>query len=215
MRKICRIQYVSNLFTQEVNIFWFKKAAKPVISLEQHLPAAKKYINQCLYLAKLIEAMREEDEEKDVQYSIKKRNVQYSLKTSSAPSTSSALRKDYLTWETAQRSRETFSCKVLAWLNKKGIDPRTFYRQAGMDRKLFSKLKTDFCYQPKKETAIRCCLALELSDEEAIDLLKSAGYALSNSSSFDLAIRYCLKNHIYALEAVNMLLEALEEKILE
>ena len=196
-------------------MFWFKKTKNLGFSLDQHLQAAKKYIKQCLYLAALLEEKRKEAQEDEFQYSFKQTGVKYSIKSSSDTSTSSSLRKDYLSWESGQRSRETFSSKVLAWLDKKGMDPRAFYRQAGMDRKLFSKLKTDFCYQPKKETAIRCCLALELSDEEAIELLKSAGYALSNSSSFDLAIRYCLKNHIYDLSAVNMLLEALEEKILE
>ena len=37
---------------------------------------------------------------------------------------------------------------------------------------------------------------------------------MSDASSFDLAVRYCLEKEVYDLAAVNMLLEALDEKIL-
>lgn len=122
-------------------------------------------------------------------------------------------RKKYLLWEQAQRSHSTFSKKLLEYLSVKQMPPRTFYQRAGIDRKLFSKIKNDFCYQPNRETALRCCFALHLSLTETIDLLQSAGYALSDASSFDLAIRYCIANGIYDLSDVNMLLDALEERV--
>lgn len=178
-------------------MFWHKQPKPTYFSLAKHLPAAKKYIQ----------------EQKQAAAELRDSGRQYSLRGGFDEDTTT-LRSNYFSWEAKQRSRNTFSSKVLKYLAEKRFDPRVFYQQAGIDRKLFSKLKTDFCYQPKKETAIRCCLALQLTVSEAVDLLKTAGYALSDSNSFDLAIRYCLDNEVYDLAAVNMLLEALEEKIL-
>ena len=121
---------------------------------------------------------------------------------------------DYHEWERKNKKQESFSAIVLRRIDEMGMEPKTFYRQAGMDRKLFSKLKTDYCYQPNKKTAIQCCLALKMNRKEAEELLKCAGYALAESSSFDLAIRYCIERNIFDLLEVNALLEALEEPLL-
>ena len=150
---------------------------------------------------------------RQIQYSLRTPEVDHSQRDLMEELMMKNLRQQYMAWEPKQRNRSTFSRKVLTLLSLKQIDPKAFYRQAGIDRKLFSKIKTDFCYQPNKETALRCCLALHLDVGEALDLLKSAGYTLSDSSSFDLAIRYCLVSGVYDLSAVNMLLEALEEKV--
>lgn len=215
-------------------MLWFRKKEKTVFPLLKHVYAAKEYIKERLIVPEetkpdpLPVANRKATSTQTTaassgQQSPREPGVQYSLRTPAHPSDrrgpymdayEKELRQKYMQWEAQWRKYDTFSFKVLNLLKHKQIDPRTFYRQAGMDRKLFSKLKTDFCYQPRKETAIRCCLALHLSVSEAQDLLKSAGYALSDSSSFDLAVRYCLDNGVYDLAAVNMLLDALDEKIL-
>lgn len=123
-------------------------------------------------------------------------------------------RLKYLAWEKEKKKMDSFSATVRRKMQERGMTANVFYRRARIDRKLFSKLKTDFGYQPNRKTAIRCCLALELDLTEAEELLKKAGYALSDSSSFDLAIRYCIECGIYDLMEVNMLLDALEEPIL-
>lgn len=214
-------------------MFWNKKTQAPIFPLEQHLLKAKAYIAERLIVPeKPKPAATETTEQSKDQYHVQsspRRHlddppIRYSMRDLD-PQTEQRdliekeilqkLRQQYMQWEPQQRSRYTFSSQVLTTLSHKQIDPRTFYRQAGIDRKLFSKLKTDFCYRPNRETALRCCLALHLTVGEAITLLKSAGYALSDSSSFDLAIRYCLANGIYDLSAVNMLLEALDEKVFD
>ena len=83
-----------------------------------------------------------------------------------------------------------------------------------MDRKLFSKMKTDEQYQPNKVTAIKCCLALELAPDDAVALLKCAGYALSDTSEFDLAIRYCMEHGVYDLMTVRELLFMLNVRVM-
>lgn len=172
----------------------FHKKSVP-FEIEKHLPAAKDYIKK-YYVAPATPDAK----------------IQYSLRSDIE---SIELRKKYLEWEKRQRTNQTFSSKVLSYLERKSMSPSVFYRKAGIDRKLFSKMKTDFCYQPNKTTAIRCCLALQLNKSEALDLLESAGFTFSASNSFDLAIYYCISNGIYDLIAVNTLLDALDEKILE
>lgn len=129
----------------------------------------------------------------------KSADIKYSLRT---PDVSA----DYYDWEKSQRSYESFSAHVLSIMDKKNLSSTEFYSRAGFDRKLFSKLKTDYTYQPAKITAIQCCLALHLNESEANALLQMAGYAFSNNNPFDLAIRYCIHNQIYKLDEVNELL---------
>lgn len=121
---------------------------------------------------------------------------------------------DYRAWEKGHGSGNTFSASVLKKIREKGLSYRQFYVGAGIDRKLFSKIKTDFCYQPTKITAIKCCLSLDLSADEADLLLKTAGYALSETISFDLAVRYCISHGITDIDDVNAVLYELEEKTL-
>jgi len=58
-------------------------------------------------------------------------------------------------------------------------------------------------------TAISFALALRLDRQEFDELLKTAGYTLSNSSSRDVCIMYCLENSIYDIDDVNALLFAI------
>ena len=77
------------------------------------------------------------------------------------------------------------------------------YTRANIDRKLFSKIFSSETYKPRKETAIALIMTLSPSESEADELLKSLGYCLSESNLFDLVIRYCVKNKIHDLFAVN------------
>lgn len=122
--------------------------------------------------------------------------------------------EDFYSWVCERKPAETFSAAVIRMMNERGMKPGVFCRKSGMDRKLFSKLKTDERYQPNKVTAIRCCLALELAPDDAVTLLKCAGYALSDTSEFDLAIRYCLEHGIYDLMTVSELLFMLNVRVM-
>lgn len=78
-----------------------------------------------------------------------------------------------------------------------------FIKKAGLDRKLFSKIRSNPNYRPRKQTIIALALALELNINEADELLQAAGYSLSQSQTFDLVIEYCIKNQIYNIHDVN------------
>lgn len=80
------------------------------------------------------------------------------------------------------------------------------YKKANQDKKLFSKIKKDINYQPKKKTAMAFALALELNLDEAKDLLARAGYAFSPSSDFDRVIQYCIETKEYNIYEVEVIL---------
>ena len=57
-------------------------------------------------------------------------------------------------------------------------------------------------------------IALKLKPVEFNDFLQNAGFALSDSSIFDLVIRFCVEREIFSLHDVNALLLQADQKTL-
>lgn len=111
------------------------------------------------------------------------------------------------------RFQSSFSEMVLSIMEKKGVQPKEFCSRALFDRKLFHSLKTGGSnYQPSKDTAIRCCLALRLTSEQTSELLQTAGFSLSRRQKRDLLTRYCIENCIWNLFDVDELYTMMGEK---
>ena len=78
----------------------------------------------------------------------------------------------------------------------------------------FSKIQCNRDYNPKKKTVLAFAVGLHLSEDETIDLLKSAGYAFSDGSKRDWIVRYCLEQKIYNINQVNTLLFQWDQELL-
>lgn len=102
-----------------------------------------------------------------------------------------------------QKSKETFSTRLLQYIDQTGLADAEIYRRAGIDRRHFSKIRCDKDYKPKKTTVLALCLALRLDKSKTEELLSLAGYSLSNGDTGDLVVKFCIEREIYDLMEVN------------
>lgn len=109
---------------------------------------------------------------------------------------------------------QTFVDRLLYLIDKKGVPDSAIYRAAHIDRRLFSKLASNRDYKPSKDTAIALSLALNLSLNEANDILSRAGYTLAHCDVRDVIIEYFFREKIYNIADANCILHSLGQKII-
>jgi hypothetical protein len=96
----------------------------------------------------------------------------------------------------------SFRDVLFSFIDESGHKDSEIYKKVDIDRKLFSKIRCDSDYIPRRNVIIKLCLALGLKRTDFNKLLNSAGYSLSNSK-FDQVISWCLDNNVYDLNVVN------------
>lgn len=125
--------------------------------------------------------------------------------------------KDYLD----QSQKKTRSCQDLVfsfideYFEKNNIEPNDsiVYKKADIDRRLFSKFRKTG-YNLSKNNILKLCIALELSLDDTVEVLQSAGYYLSNNKRFDLILRYFISKGDYDIFKINNCLSANQEAVL-
>ena len=100
----------------------------------------------------------------------------------------------------------SFNELLFMMIDRTGQKDSDIYKRARIDRRLFSKIRSSKKYVPSKKTVIALCLALELSREDADVLLSSAGYSLSRSEEYDLAIAFCISRQVFDFNDINEML---------
>ncbi|MCR5454507.1 MAG: helix-turn-helix domain-containing protein [Bacteroidales bacterium] len=103
------------------------------------------------------------------------------------------------------RLEDSFGTLLLQAINKRGLNNADVYKDANIDRRLFSKIISNEGYTPTKNTVLALAIALKLNLDETTSFLKSAGYALSHSSKTDIIVEFFIgeTNGNYNIDIVN------------
>lgn len=101
---------------------------------------------------------------------------------------------------------DTFAECLFKIIDNKGLKDPDVYKKANIDRRLFSKIRSNKHYQPSKSTALALAFALELNLDETKDMLNKAGYALSNSNKVDIIFKYFIEQNNYNIYELNEVL---------
>ena len=109
---------------------------------------------------------------------------------------------------------DSFSEHLFRLIDEKGLKDTDVYRKANLDRRLFSKIRSDIDYRPSKSTAIALAISLELNLDETLDLLRKAGYTLSHSNKSDVIIEFFIESGKPDLFKINEVLFKYDQPLL-
>lgn len=223
-------EYLEQTFTPEALSSTPKKEAITKFKIDtmsgQSTPDIKEYVN--------IPQEKHQPKDSGIRYSLRHTDgdILYSEKNTSDnsipiddkydSSTVSSLMQKYSSYTTTsgllkaldKTTNKTFVDALVVHISNKGMRDSEVYKAAQIDRRLFSKIMSDRQYKPAKDTAIAIAIALQLTLDEANDLLSRAGYTFSHSNKKDIIIEYFFREQIYKLDDINEVLFNLEQKII-
>ena len=109
---------------------------------------------------------------------------------------------------------DSFQDKLFSYIDESGMTDVEVYKKANIDRKLFSKIRSNPMYHPRKQTVLALAIVLQLNIEQTVDLLTSAEYALSPGSKGDLIVKYFIEHEIFDIMTINFALDEYGQPIL-
>lgn len=109
---------------------------------------------------------------------------------------------------------DSFAVMLLKLIDRKGMTDVQCYKKANVSKKTFWKINNDAAYRPSKPTVIAFAIALRLTMEETQALLKTVGFTLSRSNTFDMIIEYYIQRSIYDIHEINAALYKFDQPCL-
>ena len=107
-----------------------------------------------------------------------------------------------------------FSETLLRLIDESGRKDAEVYKAANIDRKLFSKIRSNPAYRPSKATALALAFALRLDLPQTRDLIGRAGYSLTHASVMDIIVEYYIESKNYDIFALNETLFRYDQPLL-
>ena len=102
---------------------------------------------------------------------------------------------------------DSFSERLFKLIDQRGLSDAEVYKRARIDRRLFSKIRSNRKYMPSKHTIFALIIALKLNMDEADDLLKRAGYGFSYTIKEDVIVQYFIDAQQYDIDLLNDVFE--------
>ena len=109
---------------------------------------------------------------------------------------------------------QSFQKMLFTLIDQSGMSDVECYKRANVDKRTFSKIKSNKDYRPSKQTAIAFAISLQLDLEQTQKLLATLGFTLSKSMVFDKIIRYFIHQENYDIMEINEALFEFDQTLL-